>query len=168
MSAYRLPYSSNYSMAYAALLLLTALVAGVQSACPGDYMPYNGKCYKVHTQSANWIDAWTYCAEMRSTLVSVDTKELNTFLVNYLRDNPMLHGKYYWIGGAALEVKLKYRWIDGTPFNNAAADWYPGEPNNSGGNEDCLEIMSDSFNYKWNDNVCTALGKGFICEAFTV
>jgi len=149
-------------MAYAALLLLAAFVAGAQSACPGDFIPFNGKCYKIHTQSANWIDAWTYCAEMRSSLATLNTKEINDFLVDQIKNNPLLHGKYYWIGGAALEVKLKYRWIDGTPLTYT--NWYPGEPNDAGKNEDCMELMSESYNYQWNDGVCTNLGKGFICQ----
>lgn len=42
-------------------------------------------------------------------------------------------------------------------------NWSPGQPDNAGNNEDCVEIRG-LFNYKWNDHVCS-LKKYFICES---
>lgn len=45
-------------------------------------------------------------------------------------------------------------------------DWYPGNPSDSGSNEDCLEIMvglSASPRHYWNDEDCSKKAN-FICE----
>lgn len=40
-------------------------------------------------------------------------------------------------------------------------DWFPGEPNQMGGNEDCLAYSGGA--YIWNDIWCGLKG-GYICE----
>lgn len=42
-------------------------------------------------------------------------------------------------------------------------DWYKTEPNNLGGNEDCLEL-SAGHNWMWNDVSCKVDDRQFICE----
>ena len=42
-------------------------------------------------------------------------------------------------------------------------DWYTDEPNNLGGNEDCLEL-SAAHNWMWNDASCKSFPIQFICE----
>ena len=49
--------------------------------------------------------------------------------------------------------KYGYRWknLDGsTPFLN----WYPGEPNNHGGREACVDIVAVSGSFQMNDENC--------------
>ena len=38
-----------------------------------------------------------------------------------------------------------------------------GEPNNAGGQEWCVELLTSKDN-KWNDHSCTQLNDGYICK----
>jgi hypothetical protein len=43
--------------------------------------------------------------------------------------------------------------------------WLSGEPNNSGGNEDCLVIKNTGTANVWEDHFCDSIIiKGYICE----
>lgn len=42
------------------------------------------------------------------------------------------------------------------------AKWYPGNPSNSQGNENCMELMHNVSPH-WNDNTCTKT-QHYICE----
>jgi len=41
-------------------------------------------------------------------------------------------------------------------------DWYVGEPNQNGGQEDCLSFYT-RFSFQWNDDHCD-VPKSYICE----
>ena len=47
------------------------------------------------------------------------------------------------------------------PISASVANWGPGEPNNNGGDENCLEINHGGRN--WNDRACSSVQK-YICE----
>lgn len=43
---------------------------------------------------------------------------------------------------------------------------FPGEPNNWGGQEWCVEMhqTESSAHYGWNDHNCSSLADGYICK----
>ena len=59
--------------------------------------------------------------------------------------------------------------------NVSYTNWYPGEPNNAGGNEDCVKMMNIvnwNTNYgaaagRWNDAPCTYSKTYYVCELKT-
>ena len=60
-----------------------------------------------------------------------------------------------WLGGRRIEPHKgngpgpeHWIWSDGTPWD--FKNWGPGEPNNSGGREDRVQLMKH-YQYKWND-----------------
>ena len=68
----------------------------------------------------------------------------------------------YWLGGKDDITEGKWYWENSKkPFNYT--DWYPGEPNDQGNNEDCLHLFF-SRNEHWNDSLCGSK-QHFICEA---
>lgn len=72
-------------------------------------------------------------------------------------------GSHWWLGATNLGNEPNYYWfgID-TPleFNK----FEPGEPNNAGGTENCVQQLSIlQFKAKWNDQPCR-IRNHFICE----
>jgi hypothetical protein len=85
---------------------------------------------------------------MGGHLVSVNSAEENDFISKNFAQRLKQH---FWIG-------LKRPW-QGAPFSAWStgealdyAAWYPGEPNNWGGNEPCVTLLS--WSPKWNDIAC--------------
>lgn len=67
----------------------------------------------------------------------------------------------FWIGGTTLGNEPYFYWMnieEPMKFN----EWNSGNPNNSNGDEDCIEL-SKAADYKWNDNSCDEK-KYFVCE----
>ena len=55
-----------------------------------------------------------------------------------------------------------FSWTSG--INSSYSNWNVGEPNNSGGNEDCGQLNRFSGG-TWNDEPCT-LSLQFVCEYY--
>ena len=49
-------------------------------------------------------------------------------------------GRPLWIGGSDVDSEGNWKWMTSQILFNYT-DWYPGEPNNYGGNEDCLYVL---------------------------
>lgn len=64
--------------------------------------------------------------------------------------------------GQILEPSLPSSSFTYLYINNDKNDFFSGEPNNSGNNEDCLDLPS-KYSWKWNDVGCS-LNRPFICE----
>jgi len=72
------------------------------------------------------------------------------------------HASYSWklissiLAGSAPNIFV-------TIFNRMNySNWYQGQPDNNGGNENCINIFSDQ-GYKWNDEACDQ-SYCFVCE----
>jgi hypothetical protein len=53
-----------------------------------------------------------------------------------------------WIGLHRTQMGGPFVWVTGAPTNNSYCDWANGEPNNSGGVEDCVHMRDAGT---WND-----------------
>lgn len=67
----------------------------------------------------------------------------------------------FWVGGTNFGNEPHFYWM-GNKKPMAFTDWSSGQPDNSGGYENCLEIRA-AMNFKWNDGKCWELNN-FICE----
>lgn len=67
----------------------------------------------------------------------------------------------YWIGGNDRKQEGTWRWADGSFVGYT--NWRKGEPNNSGNNEDCVQLSKDG---RWNDNGCSKKYR-FACEKWS-
>ena len=70
----------------------------------------------------------------------------------------------YWIGLNDKHSEKRFTWVDGVDLTKTNfTNWKKGEPANSFGNEDCVEVHGKELPGKWNDNHCSSLRR-YICE----
>ncbi|VDN30101.1 unnamed protein product [Cylicostephanus goldi] len=78
-----------------------------------------------------------------------------------------------WIGltQANYPASATWTWTDGTPYDYK--DWAPGEPNDTKGQEHCVQIHSDyvgkdpskdSSYRRWNDIPCNTYMRSYVCK----
>lgn len=71
--------------------------------------------------------------------------------------------KSVWIGLNDRAIEGTYVW-DGDNTKANYTNWFPGEPNDYSGKEDCVHITaSQYFSGFWNDNYCGQARK-YVCE----
>ncbi|XP_022219280.1 C-type lectin 37Da-like [Drosophila obscura] len=121
----------------------------------------NGYYYIENNKRANWYQAYIACRKMGAELVSFETREELDAMDAYIPIEYSL--RQYWTSGTDLAVKGMHVW-----FSNAEplADdvWYPGEPNDAGGNERCdILIYKGTGGTAINDRQCDSV-ELYICE----
>ena len=90
----------------------------------------------------------------------INSREEHDFLLmNYNQG----HYNWAWIGLSDQASEGTWKWVDGTRLQGERF-WLTGEPNDHGGNEDCvhLQILGERKR-SWNDAPCTNKFN-WICE----
>ncbi|XP_053395956.1 perlucin-like protein [Mercenaria mercenaria] len=127
--------------------------------CPDTWMQYQGSCYLFVDAKRNFSGADSHCLGLGAYLVHIESSLENEFLKNHLRT--LKEYKSYWIGLTDAATEGIHRWI----YDNSTTsftDWHPRQPDNNGGNENCVHM----YNYKWNDSPCNQ-SLNSICERKT-
>ncbi|XP_078699828.1 collectin-10-like [Branchiostoma floridae x Branchiostoma belcheri] len=129
----------------------------MSSSCPKDYTKWRGICYKAFNTEKTFDQGTAACGEDGGTLAMPRDAETNAYLGSLVIDWA------YWIGLHDQREEGRFEWTDGSalgPYNF----WEPGEPNDDGGNEDCVLYSTySSRKYYWNDYDCQK-SLHFICQ----
>ncbi|XP_066222116.1 E-selectin [Saccopteryx leptura] len=108
--------------------------------------------YHASRRPMTFDEASAYCQQKYTHLVAIQNQEE----IEYLNSTFSYAPTYYWIG--IRKVNNQWVWI-GTQkaLTQEARNWAPGEPNNKGKNEDCVEIYirREKDAGKWNDESCS-------------
>ena len=130
--------------------------------CPPYWVASETSCYYVdNTRTQRMSDAREKCKEMGGDLAIIRSANENQFifdLVTKTRGIPEHWG--VWIG---LQRKAdgNFQWVDGSPLEYNK--WYPGEPNDTGGREDCGHMGTSGGG--WNDSPCDwEVKPAFVCK----
>ncbi len=123
-------------------------VCGTDRNIPG-YMflgSYNGSDYYKYivTGDPNYATALNLCAAIGGRLPIIKDGGQNSFLAGKLGTGNC------WLG--LTRSNSKWQCSDGT-FQGSYFHWASGEPNNYGGNENCVQMYSSGC---WNDVTCTS------------
>jgi len=136
---------------------------------------WNGHYYLL---VPDWVGSWTAAREAASArtsrglqgrLATIESRSENEFLA---REVSKVGTDCYWIGGHQPEAGASptdgWLWITGEPFGYTNWDVERDQPDDFGGNENCLEFHRDGT---WNDLADywgtqdnTAAGRGYIVE----
>ncbi|XP_013416380.1 perlucin-like [Lingula anatina] len=112
------------------------------------------------TLKGNFYQAKAHCESMGARLVAVDDEEEHTFIRQYIMADEARSATSWFT--AATEASegtwLLSGWGDiPAPFTA----WAPGEPNNNGGNQDCVQYYKAT---KLFDDIQCSNSINFICE----
>ena len=123
----------------------------------------NGKRFTIEKTDycleapARWDVAQRTCVTNGGELAMIDTDAENNALFHALK--PKFGVANLWIGLSDEAIENRFRWISGEPLETTI--WRPGEPNDSGGAEDCVEwVLADG---RWNDLPCNT-PRPSLCE----
>ncbi|RUS76143.1 hypothetical protein EGW08_016086 [Elysia chlorotica] len=118
-------------------------------------------CYTFHAAAMSWQDAYYTCRKEGpwSALVSVESQQEQDYLAGVINGDP---GEF----GAPLVCRDKI-YLCSRPVSGLYENWHRNQPNNVGGNQDCLLLEYASEDFTWGDVDC-ASAHPFICESYFV
>ncbi|XP_062601057.1 uncharacterized protein LOC134262707 isoform X1 [Saccostrea cucullata] len=140
-------------------ILIGVVFSFPKTFCLSKFCEENGKTYQFEgVKKYSWTKAAEHCKEYGGTLAYVRSFFLEPCISNTLGE--IGHGSFS-IGGKK-HPSRNWTWMDDTPITQPSY-WARGEPNNVGGNENCLQFKFYGANFHWNDVSCNAIA-GFICQ----
>uniref|UniRef100_A0A3B4HDM3 Ladderlectin-like n=1 Tax=Pundamilia nyererei TaxID=303518 RepID=A0A3B4HDM3_9CICH len=96
-------------------------------------------CFLFDSSQKTWTDAESSCQTLGGNLASFHSTAEYTFIRELICTAA---GSYprAWVGGNDREnvSETVWKWSDGSQFD--FTNWRSGQPNNSGGDQDCMEI----------------------------
>lgn len=119
----------------------------------------NGRSYAFCPAGASWDGARTQCAAFSGDLLRLDDEAESGVVVALAEPASAQEGAWY-IGLSDSAARGAFAWVDGGGLDFAS--WLAGEPNDAGGDEDCVEM--DQGAGGWNDIPCAG-PRAFICES---
>ena len=126
--------------------------------CPCDVEEYGGHVYMFCTSASTWTAGETECLTYGYDYAAVNDSSENDFVNNqaFLR-----FGGKWWVGLTDAASEGTWVWSNGDAVSYT--NWASGEPNDSGGNEDCTQLGRYYPSKTWNDEPCSSTFR-FICE----
>ena len=120
---------------------------------------FKGSIYRLMKKTMTFSEAQKSCKKWhsKSYLASVHSMAEHDALIGLLKNCKVSAA---WLGGSDMTKEGTWRWDDGSKFS--WTKWFPGEPNNHGGGQDCLLLVQDlwktwgrSDQDMWDDGTCT-------------
>ncbi|GMS81782.1 hypothetical protein PENTCL1PPCAC_3957 [Pristionchus entomophagus] len=119
----------------------TQLEQPVNDGC--EYDPDDGVCYRIGASANSWQDAQAICRNMGADLVSIHSKEENSFVRRMAVAYGAVNGVF--LGGTISGKGKEFGWIDGSAWKYD--NFYPGFPIDGLG--ECLTMDTLSAAGQW-------------------
>uniref|UniRef100_A0A3Q2D9N7 C-type lectin domain-containing protein n=1 Tax=Cyprinodon variegatus TaxID=28743 RepID=A0A3Q2D9N7_CYPVA len=120
------------------------------ASCPPGWSEYNNNCYNYVPRPMDWASAERTCISMGGHLASIHDMREHQEIQHMIR-TASYQTKPTWIGGYNAQQTEPWFWSDGSRF--VYTSWCPGEPNNTDGQQHCLQ-MNHSADKCWDDLYC--------------
>ncbi|XP_060240159.1 C-type lectin domain family 4 member A-like isoform X2 [Meriones unguiculatus] len=126
------------------------------SCCPKDWKPFGSNCYFISTSpAASWNESEKKCSSKGAHLLVIHSKEEQDFITKNLEQKAA-----YYIGLWGPGHR-QWQWVDKSPYNESAAFWHKGEPNNVW--EKCVVLHHRPAGWGWNDVLCNYI-QSSVCQ----
>ena len=120
--------------------------------CPVNFAYINGNCYQITEMVYTWIDAVSACQDQGAYLATLHSQAEVRWVYEYFRTEGKTSNSI-WIGLNDIAKEGNYQWIDGRGNYSSFSYWISGEPNNSGGDQNCVVLWAGYLG-KWGDIAC--------------
>lgn len=130
--------------------------SGLMSLSSALSFSVNSHLFYFISEKISWSNAQRYCRQNHIDLATVDDQE---DLISLVENVPKGFNDYMWIGLYRITGTSPWIWSDQS--NSMFRLWVKGQPNNSGGNQMCVQTTSAG---EWNDWSCEEK-LAFICYA---
>ncbi|XP_045587192.2 perlucin [Procambarus clarkii] len=127
-----------------------------ERCCPYPYKRVLDECFYLSSKQLAWSQARHYCQGMKGDLA---TPKHVFALVSFVLENGAWTGAV-WIGATDQGREGVWQWVNGQPI--AADQWTPGQPDNAGGAENCMDIRL-AWHPSLNDFNCV-ISQRFVCQ----
>lgn len=119
--------------------------------------------YFLNPQYLSGSAAQSFAQTLGANLISIQSAEENACILSDLNRLGYGSGDVIWIGFNDEAVEGQFQWYDGSQV--VYTNWAPGEPNNSGGNENCTQIYpGGNYPGTWNDLKCNGYNSLSVIE----
>eukprot|EP00057_Strongylocentrotus_purpuratus_P003343 XP_003726452.1 PREDICTED: echinoidin-like [Strongylocentrotus purpuratus] len=146
-----------------------AMTTPSAGSCAQSWFYFEGSCYGYFRDPVNFKSALKVCRTVENgtaDLVSIHSEAENAFVYNLWLTEEEYLGQLLWIGYYQHEALDPFTWTDGTPEDYTS--WEPTQPDNNGGNEDCVAFWRQSAandaDKPWNDVFCSSVTAPFVCK----
>ena len=151
--------SANHSACVSALRQVDA---NWRCSCPSGFIACAGRCYARLHRAVEYGQAEKDCASIGAHLAVPRSRNQNLCVAG-------LAGlERVWLGITDREQEGVFQGADGRPVTgNEGQVWSPGQPDNAGGREHCVEIRNEPPGFKfaeWNDWQCTGVKDFPMCQ----
>ncbi len=140
------------------------------------FFPDNGHLYEYVSYTASWQNATTNVAGRTKYgatgyLATVTSQAENDFVSARLLNSGWMgasdstvEGDWKWVTGPESGISFWSGTGSGSAVSGRYSNWNSGEPNDSGGNEDCAQFLTGGTG-KWNDLPCSGTTQpGYVAE----
>ncbi|XP_065351695.1 C-type lectin 37Da-like [Cloeon dipterum] len=110
----------------------------------------------------NWFVAGYNCKKMGMRLASIESEFEDNAVLGYLNALNASDLDMFWMSGTDLGEEGKFVW-SATAEPVSFSRFGIGQPDNAGGNENCLQYIKARSSFTWNDNECNTTTR-YICE----
>ncbi|XP_065341655.1 uncharacterized protein LOC135940609 [Cloeon dipterum] len=130
----------------------------------GFWYTINGRTYVFSSVKQTWLDAAKACCAIGMKILSIEFDYEYTNLIAAAKNSSNAEG-IFWTSGSDEGCEGNFGWCAVNKLvRSQEAKWYPGEPNNYNGKENCIYLKLGKTGGTLYDADCST-SQMYICEA---